>query len=63
MNEEWLDEEFDVGVAFVADENAHSLRAHLDRLGMEQVGDFAFSGKDYHILAFEVPARNPGFAG
>ena len=54
---------FDVGVAFVAKENAHSLRAHVEQLTMEHVGDFGYSGKDYHILAFEVPARNPGFAG
>jgi acetyltransferase (GNAT) family protein len=48
---------FEVGVAFVADENPHSLRAHVNRLGMDHVGDFNFAGKDYHILAFQV--RNP----
>jgi len=49
---------FDVGVAFVADENPHSLRAHINSLRMDHVGNFTFAGKDYHILAFEVPVSS-----
>lgn len=45
---------YDVGVAFVADDNPHSLRVHVDGLGMAHVGEFAFSGKQYRILAFDV---------
>lgn len=45
---------YDVGVAFVADRNPHSLRAHIDGLGMDQVGEYIFSEKRYHILAFPV---------
>lgn len=45
---------YDIGVAFVADDNPHSLRVHVDGLGMAHVGEFTFSGKPYHILAFDV---------
>jgi len=46
---------YNVGVAFVAYDNPHSLRAHVIGLGMDLVGEFVFSGKRYHILAFAVP--------
>lgn len=49
---------YDIGVAFVADDNPHSLRVHLDGLGMAHVGEFSFSGKQYHILAFDVRSEN-----
>ena len=49
---------YDIGVAFVADDNPHSLRAHVDGLGMARVGGFVFSGKPYHILAFHVRSEN-----
>jgi L-amino acid N-acyltransferase YncA len=48
---------FEVGVAFVAENNPHSLRAHVDCLGMVRVGDFRFGGQGYHILAFGVSAE------
>ncbi|NGZ08421.1 MAG: GNAT family N-acetyltransferase [Nitrospira sp. LK70] len=48
---------YDIGVAFVAEDNPHSLRVHLDGLGMAHVGEFALSGKQYHILAFDVPGE------
>lgn len=51
---------YDIGVAFVAGDNPHSLRVHLDGLGMAHVGEFAFSEKRYHILAFAV--RSDGSA-
>ena len=46
---------YNVGVAFVAYDNPHSLRAHVVGLGMDLVGEFIFSGKRHHILAFAVP--------
>ena len=48
---------YDIGVAFVADDNPHSLRVHVDGLGMTHVGEFVFSGRQYHILAFDVPGE------
>jgi len=47
---------FDTGVAFVAEENARSLTAHVDGLGMHDVGEFEFKGKRYRILAFDAGA-------
>jgi len=49
--------QYDVGVAFVADDNPHSLHAHVKGLGMDRVGEFVFSEKRYHILAFGVSAE------
>lgn len=49
---------YDIGVAFVADNNPHSLHAHVDGLGMAHVGEFTFSGKQYHILACDVRSGN-----
>lgn len=43
---------FEVGVAFVDRENFHSLRAHVQGLGMSDAGIFKFNSRDYHILAF-----------
>lgn len=48
-------ERFDVGVAFVARGNPHSLRAHVAGLGMAEVGEFEVKGNVYVILAFKVP--------
>ena len=47
---------FDVGVAFVARDNPHSLQAHVTGLGMTEVGDFTARGNIYAILAFRVPS-------
>lgn len=49
---------YDIGVGFVADDNPHSLHAHADGLGMAHVGEFIFSEKGYHILAFDVRFGN-----
>ncbi len=46
--------QYEVGVALVDEENAHSLEAHVDGLGMLQVGGFEHGGHRYHILAFSV---------
>ena len=45
---------FDSGAAFVAQDNARSLAAHIDGLGMSNVGEFVFKDKRYCILAFAV---------
>ncbi len=42
------------GIAFVADDNPASLGAHVDGLGMQQVGRFDFTGKGYQALAFDM---------
>ena len=49
--------QFDVGVAFVASNNLHSLQAHIAGLGMVEVGDFEVKGNRYVILAFRIPRR------
>ena len=46
--------QFEVGVAFVARDNPHSLRAHVEGLGMAEAGEFEVNGKLYVILAFRV---------
>jgi predicted GNAT superfamily acetyltransferase len=46
---------FEVGVAFVARNNPHSLAAHVSGLGMTDVGDFEVKDNRYVILAFGVP--------
>ncbi|MGH8283998.1 MAG: GNAT family N-acetyltransferase [Gammaproteobacteria bacterium] len=43
---------YDVGVAFVDRENPHSLRVHVEGLGMTEVGNFEFKSRAYHIVAF-----------
>ncbi len=49
---------YDIGAVFVADDNPHSLRVHVDGLGMAHVGECAFSGKPYHIVAVHVRSGN-----
>lgn len=46
--------QFEVGVAFVARNNPHSLAAHVEGLGMSEAGEFDLNGKNYVILAFGV---------
>ena len=47
-----LAERFEFGVYFVAVDNRRSLRAHVDGLGMTQVGTFEYGGNEYHAVAF-----------
>jgi hypothetical protein len=47
---------FELGVAFVSRENPHSLIAHVNGLGMKEIGAFEAGGRAYIILAFLVPA-------
>jgi predicted GNAT superfamily acetyltransferase len=46
--------QYSIGVAFVAQDNAHSLSAHAQGLGMHDVGSFDFDGRAYRILAFST---------
>jgi predicted GNAT superfamily acetyltransferase len=48
---------FNIGVAFVARNNPHSLKAHVGGLGMIEAGDFTVAGNSYAALAFRLPAR------
>lgn len=43
---------FEAGVTLVAENNPHSLHAHVDGLGMVKVGQFEHGGRGYHLLAF-----------
>jgi hypothetical protein len=45
---------FDLGIAFIAEENTASLQVHTQKLGLETVGKLTFGGTDYAILAFTV---------
>lgn len=49
-----LVDRFDLGIAFIAEENTASLRVHTQKLGLERVGSVAFQGTAYAILAFAV---------
>ncbi len=51
-----LDSSFDVGVLFISHNNPRSLYAHVDKLGMEKVGDFEFNDSGFSLLAFGVPS-------
>lgn len=54
---------FQAGVAFVAQDNPHSLSAHAEGLGMSVIGEFSFNGKQHWILAFGVPVTAAGCGG
>lgn len=45
---------FDLGIAFIALENAASLRVHTQKLGLEVVGSVTFQDTTYAILVFPV---------
>jgi hypothetical protein len=49
--------QFDIGVAFVARNNPHSLNAHVAGLGMIEAGDFTVKGNVYATLVFRLPAK------
>jgi hypothetical protein len=53
-----LGDRFEVGVAFVADDNPRSLAAHLQGLAMERVARFTHDGKDYHTVVFPLVSGN-----
>lgn len=45
---------YDCAVAFIAKDNARSLGAHVDGLGMSLAGEFEHAGKAYWIIAFGI---------
>jgi hypothetical protein len=47
--------QFEIGVAFVARNNPHSLGAHVHGLGMIEAGDFIVNDNRYAVLAFRLP--------
>ena len=49
--------QFDIGVAFVARNNPHSLNAHVAGLGMIEAGDFTVNDNVYTALAFRLPKK------
>jgi hypothetical protein len=53
-NQRALAGRYEVGVAFIAAENAASLHIHTQKLGLEPVGELTFEGVAYVILAFAV---------
>lgn len=46
---------FEIGVAFVALNNPHSLNAHVAGLGMTAAGDFSVRENVYRTLVFRLP--------
>ena len=55
-----LDGKCDVGVAFVSEANPHSLEAHVQGLGMSEVGRFTHDEHGYRILAFPIGVAHEG---
>lgn len=49
---------YEVGIAFIAAENAASRHVHTHKLGLEMVGELEFGGTSYVILAFAVGERD-----
>ncbi len=45
---------FELGIAFIARENAVSLKLHTQGLGLERVGEAQFQGALYDLLVFPV---------
>ena len=45
---------FELGIAFIARENAVSLSLHTQALGLERVGEVQFEGATYDLLVFWV---------
>ena len=46
--------QFELGIAFIAQENTASLQAHTQGLGLERVGEVQFQGAGYDLLVFQV---------
>jgi len=46
----------DHGLALISKQNLSSYQAHVRKLGMTPVGDYTFAGREYDIVAFQVPS-------
>jgi len=53
-----IEDRFEAGVAFVAEDNPRSLGAHVAGLGMQDIGHFEFKNKRYRILAFAAASQS-----
>jgi len=53
-NQRALAGRFDLGIAFIAQENTVSLQVHTQRLGLDVVGEVQFRGATYALLVFPV---------
>lgn len=51
---ETLGADYDIGIAFVSQQNIRSLQAHTAKLGMRVIDEFEFGGGRYNTLAFRV---------
>ncbi|WP_237247879.1 GNAT family N-acetyltransferase [Sideroxyarcus emersonii] len=49
-----MDGRYAAGVAFVANDNEASLRAHIDGLGMSRIGEFRYQERSCQVLAFDI---------
>lgn len=49
--------QYDIGVAFVSEQNPRSLHAHQDKLDMKVVDEFEFNGQIYRTLVFWVERK------
>jgi predicted GNAT superfamily acetyltransferase len=56
-----LQGQYDVGVAFVSDNNPRSFYAHRDKLGMNVVDEFRFNDQKYSTLVFWAGASGTEF--
>jgi hypothetical protein len=53
-NKQELRSRFELGVAFIAEQNSASLQLHTQKLGLEIVGRIVFQGAPYAILVFPL---------
>ncbi|HUO77465.1 MAG TPA: hypothetical protein VMU21_07785 [Thermodesulfovibrionales bacterium] len=51
---ETLRADYDVGIAFVSQQNLRSIQAHTAKLGMRVIDEFKFKGERYGTLAFRL---------
>ena len=51
---------FEIGVALIARTNQHSFDAHVQGLGMTDVGSFEVNGNVFATVAFRVEPGSPG---
>jgi predicted GNAT superfamily acetyltransferase len=49
--------QFAVGVALIARNNPHSMHAHVEGLGMTEVGEFEANGNLFATVAFHLPGQ------
>lgn len=45
---------YEIGLAFIHEQNHHSLTIHTHHLGLEILGQFSFNSENYHLLVFPI---------